>query len=467
MRKQKNTVMWKVLLGSSLITYLGILLLSKPIINHIATSIAKKLMTDSYNENLWEFYSAAKRAKLQTIVETNLRAQQGKLIQRPLGSPKSFPNTDQLVFNIAQLAMTPTPEYTPVDTKVILGPQAKKPLVIDMPIMISGMAYGIGLTEKAKIALALGASNAGTAINNGEGPFLQSERSAAKKYILLYDRGGRNHEDRIIEKADMIEIQFGQGALAGIGHETAYKDIVPKARQLMHLNAGQPAVTHALVPGIANPAADLPKLIERLRNASGGVPVGAKIAAGHDLEKDLEILLEAGVDFIALDCAEAATKGSPPILQDDFGLPLIYAVNRATDFLCKQGFKDKITLIASGGLYTPGSFLKALALGANAVYIGSIALFAMSHTQVLKALPWEPPTQVVFAQSKYGNKLNIKEAAKSLTNFLLSCNEEIKEGIRALGKTSLQDVNKSDLVSLDPVIAEAIGVPFAAKSYRP
>jgi glutamate synthase domain-containing protein 2 len=465
MNKKESLFLWKALLGSTFITYLGLLILGKPIINVIADSIIKKLMTDSYDENLWEFYSAAKRAKPQTIVETNLRSQEGKVIQRPLGSPKNFPNTDQLLFNTAQLAVMPTPEYVPVDTCVTLGPQAAKPLIINMPIIISGMAFGIGLTEKAKIALAKGASQAGTAINNGEGPFIPSERLAGKKYILLYDRGSRNHEESIIKQADMIEIQFGQGALGGIGHQTAYKDIEPKARELMHLRPGRPSVTHAHVPGIEDPRRDLPKLIKKLQALTGGVPIGAKIAAGHYLEKDLEILLEAGIDFIALDCTGAATKGGPPILEDDFGIPLIYAVNRAANYLRKKGVKDKITLIAGGGLFTPGSFLKALALGADAVYIGSIALFAMAHTQVLKAIPWEPPTQVVFAHSKYGNRLNVNEAAKSLSKFLISCNEEMKEGIRALGKTSLKEVNKSDLVSLDPVIANLVGVPMASESY--
>lgn len=464
MKQKQNLFIWEAMLGSLLATSLGFLFLGRALVNHIADSGIKKIMTDSYDENLWEFYSASKRAKLQTIVETNLRAQEGKVIQRPLGSPKTFPNTDQLVFNPAQLAVMPTPEYVLVDTNVTLGPQAMKPLHIDMPILITGMAYGLGLTEKAKLALAKGASIAGTAFNNGEGPYLSSERKAAAKYILLYDREGRNHREEIIAKADMIEIQFGQGAIAGIGHNTAYKDLVPKSRRLLHLKRGQPAITHAHVPGIENPAADLPKLLKKLRRLTGGVPIGAKIAAGHYLEKDLEILLEAGVDFIALDCAEAATKGSPPILQDDFGIPLIYAVNRAANYLKEQGMKDKVSLIAGGGLFTPGAFLKALALGADAVYIGSIALFAMSHTQVLKAMPWEPPTQVVFAQSKYGKGFKINEAAKSLSNFLISCNEELKEGIRALGKTSLREINKDDLVSLDPIIAQLVGVPLASES---
>jgi len=206
----------------------------------------------------------------------------------------------------------------------------------------------------------------------------------------------------------------------------------------------------------------LPPLIRYLRELTGGVPIGAKIAAGNDLEKDLEILVEAGVDFIAIDGAEAATKGSPPILQDDFGIPTVFAVNRAAHFLLEQGVKDKVSLIVGGGLYTPGSFMKMLALGADAVYIGTIALFAMAHTQVLKAMPFEPPPQVVFAQSHFADRLNVKKAADSLAYFLIACNEEIMEGVRALGKTSLADVNRQDLAALEPQISEALGIPLAS-----
>lgn len=462
---KKNNDVWKAALGTAGLTSLGLLLLARPLINIANDLFLKRLMTDPYHENLWEFISAGTRVGLQNIVETNLRAQEGKAISRPLGSPKNFPTTDMLMFNTAQLYKLPTPEDVPVDMSVILGPQAAKPISINMPVIISGMAFGLGLTEKAKIALATGASIAGTAINSGEGPSLVSERKAAKHYILLYDRGERNHDPHIIKQADAIEIQFGQGAIAGIGHETKYKDLEPKARKLLKLKAGQPTMTHARMPGIKNPRKDLPNLIRRLRQLTEGAPIGAKLGAGHYLEQDLEILLDAGVDFVAIDGAQAATKGAAPILQDDFGVPTVFAVDRAARYLEKQGRKGKVTLIAGGGLNTPGNFLKAIALGADIVYIGSIALFAMAHTQVLKAMPWEPPPQVVFAQSHFGNKFNTKKAAKHLAYFLKSCNEEMMEGIRALGKTSIKEVNKNDLAALDHNISQALKIPMASHPF--
>lgn len=246
---KNNNELWKVALGTAGLTSLSLVLLAKPLINFAHDRILKILMTDPYHENLWEFVSAGSKAGLQTILETNLRAQTGKTINRPLGSPKKFPTSNMLMFNIAQLHKLPTPEDVPVDMSVTLGPQAAKPMKIDMPIIITAMAYGLGLTEKAKIALAAGASAVGTAINNGEGPFLTSERKAAKHYILLYDRGGRNHDPAIIRQADAVEIQFGQGAYAGIGHMTSYKDMDPKTRKLLHVKPGGYTMTMPEYPG--------------------------------------------------------------------------------------------------------------------------------------------------------------------------------------------------------------------------
>jgi glutamate synthase domain-containing protein 2 len=207
----------------------------------------------------------------------------------------------------------------------------------------------------------------------------------------------------------------------------------------------------------------LKSLVDQLKSITEGVPIGAKIAAGKFLEKDMQILVEAGVDFITVDGAEAGTKNTPPILEDDFGLPLFWALCRAGSFIEKNNLKNKVSLLVSGGLSTPGDFLKAIALGADGVYIGSIALFAMAHTQVLKAMPWEPPPEVVFFKGKYQHKLNVEDSANNLAKFLRSCQEEMQEGLRALGKTSITELNKDDLFALDQLTAETAGIPLGNK----
>lgn len=430
------------------------------LINKIHDSIVKTLMTDMYDENLWELISAVTRVGPQIIVETELRSERGELINRPLGPPKNFPTLENVMFNFAQLKDLPTPIETPVDTSVIIGKQAKKPFKISLPMMVAGMAYGEALSADAKWALAKGASIAKTAICSGEGPYLKAEREAADTYIYMYNRGDWNKDEAILKDCSAIEIQFGQGALGGAGHVMHAKQIDAKLRKAFHYPKGKDAVAHSQQSHV-HKTSDLPKFIENLKEISSGVPIGVKLAAGKWLEKDIEIACYGGADYIVLDGAEASTKGGPPILEDDFGVPTVFAVNRGAEWLYKSGFNKRVSLIASGKIRTPGEVLKAVALGADACYLGSITLFAMAHKQVLKALPFEPPTQVVWYDGKFQNKFKKDEGAKSLANFFLSCKAELEVGIKSLGKTSLREVNKSDLFSLDETIAKGLGIPMA------
>ena len=444
--------------------YKGARLLGRKIIRDVITQAVGTMMTDSYDENLWEFVSATSRFTPQVVMETNLRAQAGRSIERPLGPPKRFPSLDQLMFSIGQFHVMPTPLEAAVDTRVVIGKACSKPLVIDLPIMIAGMAYGSSLSEKAKVALAKGASLAGTATNTGEGPFLVSERKAAKKLILQYNRGCWSKSDEIIKQADAIEIQIGQGASGGVGHILDSSKIDSTLRKAYRLAPGQDAVAHSRQPEVNHPA-ELPDLIRKLKGIAGDIPVGVKLGAGKYLEKDMAWAVEGGADFIALEGGDGSSKGSAPILQDDFGVPTVFAISRAGDFMRRHKLKDRVALIAAGKIRNPGDMLKVIALGADAVYLGAIALFALSHTQVLKALPYEPPTQLVWYDGKYADKLNVAEAGSSLAKFLSSCKAEIIQGVQALGKTAIGQVGKEDLFALDELTARGIGVPMAYEPY--
>lgn len=450
----------------SFLGYQGIKLISRQIFRDVSTDAIKTIMTDLYDENLWEFVSASTRFTPQVIVETNLRGQEGTTINRPLGPPKKFPSLEQLMFNIAQLHVMPTQLQTPVDTKVIIGKTCKKPLILNMPIMVSAMAYGAALSEKAKIALAKGASMAGTSTNTGEGPFLPSERKAAQKLIIQYNRGSWNKSKDILRQADAIEIQFGQGASAGIGHVKKIGLFDFKLQKGFGVGFGQNSLLNSRHSEVNHPS-QLPKLVDKLKNIAGDIPIGVKIGAGKYLESDLQWAVKAKVDYIAIDGAEAATKGSAPALQDDFGVPTVFAIARAGEFFRKHNLRNKISLIAAGKIRTPGEVLKVLALGADAAYIGSVALFAMAHTQVLNALPFEPPTQAVWYDGKFADQFDVEAGAASLSKFLTSCNDELMEAVRALGKTSVGEVCKEDLFALDELVAKGVGVPMAYEPYIP
>ncbi len=439
---------------------IGGLWLSRRLLQSVVGTLTSRLLSDPYQENLWGFVSASIRTPPMEIVETKLRAQEGKALQRPFGSPRRFHAFEGLMFDMVMLDRLPTPGNVPVDTSVVLGKRAKRPLRLELPVMVSGMAYGLALSERAKVALAKGTALAGTATNTGEGPFLPAERAAARSLVIQYNRGSWNKEPEILRQADMIEIQFGQGAQGAIGHRMQAKDIDATLRTSFGLQPGQDAIVEARQPGITG-SRELRRLVDDLRRETGGVPIGVKLGAGKGLERDLAIILDAGVDYVAIDGAGAATKGAPPILEDDFGLPTVYALCRAARFVQREGLADRTSLIVMGGLATPGDYLKALALGADAVYIGTVALLALAHTQIVKSLPWEPPTQLIWYRGADQHEFNVGQGAKHLANYLLACKEEMVEGIRALGKQSVAEVNLDDLVALDQLTADITGATRA------
>jgi len=446
----------------------GAKLVTRKLIDKTHDEAGKIIMQDLYDENLWELVSAVTRISPQIVAETNMRATEGKAIERPLGPPKKFPSLDDLMFSIAQFYIMPTPLETKIDTKVTIGKQAKKPFTIDFPIMVSPMAYGFALCKEAAVALARGASLAGTAYCSGQGPFLPEARKASKTYIYQYHRGHWDKTPETLSNCSAIEIQFGQAATAGVGNKMSANQIDKELRDAFGLLPGQDAINHSRQPLVNHPQ-ELVKLVEKLRKAGGGIPIGAKMVAGKFLEADLDWLCNSGVDYIVLDGAEAATKGSPPIIQDDFGLPTIFAISRAVNWMEKNNFKNRISLIVAGKIRTPGEVLKACALGADACYMGAISLFAMTHTQTLHALPFEPPTQAVWYNAQFASQFKKEEGAQALARFFKSCKEELDEAIKGLGKTSLQQVNKKDLCALSELAAKTCNLPLVYQpfSYDP
>lgn len=457
-RKPKKN--WPFILLGAGAAAAGTLLAGRQLGGFAARWISTRFMTEPYENNLWEVFSAGARTGPQTIVETNMRSQTGQKVLRPFGGPKKFPDFSHIMFDVAQLDRFPVSEDVEIASSVVLGPQAGQPMRLDIPVIISGMAYGFGLSEKAKLALAKGATLAGTATNSGFGPFLQEEREAAKHLILQYSRGNWAKEPEILRQADMIEIQLGQGALAGTGEIFKRDKMDGKMIRLLDLKPGENAVLHARLPEISAPG-QLGGLADELKEITGGIPVGVKIAAGNSLEQDLAYILEAEADFVTVDGAQGGTAGAAPILEDDFGLPTLHALCRAARFMEQQGVKDKVSLIISGGLKTPGDYLKALALGADAVAIGTIALWAMTHTQVFLSLPYEPPVQAVFFSGADKEKLDVNTAAQNLANYLKSAVDEMKIATATLGKKSLRSVNREDLFALDKDTAEITGLPLA------
>ncbi|MDA8353239.1 MAG: FMN-binding glutamate synthase family protein [Firmicutes bacterium] len=433
--------------------------LVKRVTNGVADAILNRVIQDPYTENLFSFVTIAQKLTPRAIVEAGMRAESGKPIPRPLGSPLVRSPWDQLMFNPVHLYRMPTQDGVPIRTGVTIGPRAQKPLHLEIPILISGMSYGGALGLKAKMGLARGASLAGTATNSGEAPLVPEERREAKYFIGQYNRGGWMNDPHSLSQLDAIEIQLGQGAQGAAPMGSASWQMDDSFRKRFHIPKGEDAPIHSRLEGVDRPE-DFPPLVRNLRETYG-VPVGLKTCAGHYLERELDIALEGEIDYIVVDGAEAGTHGGPTILQDDLGLPTLHALARTIRHLEKRGVKRDVSVIAAGGLTTPGHYLKAMALGADAVYIGSIALVGMLHTQFNIGSPMEPPVQVLLYHGKFKEDFNVEQGAEHLAKFLKSCVEEMRVMAYALGRTDLNQVDRSDLVSLDRELARLLGVDYA------
>ncbi|WMX57800.1 FMN-binding glutamate synthase family protein [Peribacillus sp. R9-11] len=435
------------------------------IMKRIVKKMGKIILTDSYQENIMELMPGLRHMGVQNMLENSLRAETGDLLHRPLGSSKKWPHLDPITFIPAQTTPFPIDGEEDVDVKVTIGPKAKKPMKIKIPLMITGMAYGIALSEQTRLSLAEAAKNVGTAINSGEGGVIPEELDKAGKYILQFSKTEWSKEEDLIKRADMIEIKFGQGALFGMGGKISPKNLTGRAREVMGLKENEDGVIfeHFFENQTLK---DIKKLVNELRSITGGVPIGVKMGAGGKIEEDIDHLIELGVDFITIDGGQAATHGAPPILSDDMGIPTLHAVVRAVNHLEKRKMKGQISLIVSGGLLVPGHFLKVLALGADAVYVGSAILFAVSHNQALKSLPFEPPTQVVWNQGKFKDQFKIEDGVKAAEKFFTASIEEMKTALRAMGKRSLKELSKKDLVSYDELTAKMVGIPFSFEPWE-
>ena len=445
---------------------LGVKFIGHFAINKVFDSLLKIITSDQYNKNLSETFSSVQRIGSQVILETELRADEAKALERPMGPARKFPNLDDLKFNFAQINTLPTEVYTEIDFSITIGKYSKRPLQFDQFMMLAPMAYGIALSKAVKIAFAKACAAAGAVYHTGAGAPLMEVPELCDKIIFMYDRGNWPKSQETLLKSQAVEIQLGQGAYGGVGYTTKADLIPPELRKELRIPKEQDLITASRQPEVQNPK-DLKNLVDKLRHITDGVPIGVKIAAGKYLEADLYWICSSGADFIVIDGAEAATKGSPPVLQDDFGIPTVFAIDRAAKWMEKHGYKERISLIASGNIRTPGDALKVKALGADACQIGAIALAALSHNQIHKALPFEPPTSLTWYDDKFSDQFDIETGVQSMYNFFESCKLEMAEGIRALGKTALSQVNRDDLVTTNEMYARGMNLPMVYDAFDP
>jgi methylamine---glutamate N-methyltransferase subunit C len=393
------------------------------------------------------------------MVEISNVADKGTSTLCSMGSLKKMPfSLDDFHFVPAQVYKTPLNENQEVRMEVVIGPGAKKPLEVALPIMFGGMSYG-AVSKNVRLVLARVASNLKIGSNSGEDIVLPEELDiASKQLIVQYATGRHGTTEEILKKCAAVEIRFGQGAYPGWTSLLPAAKVSPEIAKLMELEVGKDAVSPARHPDIGNEN-ELREKISWLRELTGGTPIGAKIGCGN-VESDVEILVESGADFISLDGFGGGTGATELFVRENVGIPIVVALPRAHKHLRKIGKRNKVSLIAGGGLRTSADFAKCLALGADAVYIGTSALIAMNCQQYRICHTGLCPTGVTTNNPAYVQQLNVDEGVRKLTNFINVSNMEVAGLLRIVGKDDIKKLGMEDIVALKKELSEATGVQW-------
>ena len=393
---------------------------------------------------------------MRWVDDTRKRALSGKILVSGGRSKKlNVMGFDDLVFVPAQLARAPVDYYREnVSAETVIGRSSENPLRLKTPIMIAALSFG-ALSREAKIALAKASSMAGTSTNTGEGGMLPEERKEAELLIAQYSTGRFGVDEEYIRKADAIEIKIGQGAKPGSGGLLPGVKVTEEIARLRKVPIGEDVHSPAHHPDIEK-VEDLKKKVEWIRGLNGGKPVIIKLGAG-DVENDVKFAVKAGPDAIAVDGMEAGTGAGPKIMLDDFGIPALAALVKAREVLDK--LKAKQELLIGGGLSKGSDVAKALALGADAVFMGFAMLVAMGCTYCQQCHLGNCPVGIATQDPELRRKLDLK-AARKVYNFITACTEEVKMAAAACGKRDVHELNRADLRSLSLVVSKITGVPL-------
>ena len=365
-----------------------------------------------------------------------------------MGVPRQqLPTWDDLQFVTAQLHRAPLLDDEPVATGVTIGPNAQKPLRLDIPLFVSDMSYG-ALSEPAKIALATGAERAGTGICSGEGGMLPEEQQANSRYFYELASGRFGFGWDKLAKVQAFHFKGGQGAKTGTGGHLPGKKVVGKIAEVRGLEPGRPAVSPARFPEWTEPA-HIKEFADEVRGRTGGIPIGYKLSA-QKIEKDIDAALEVGVDY---------TGAAPIVLRDNISVPTIPALARARRHLDKLGRSD-VTLVITGGLRKPADFAKALALGADAIAVSNAALQAIGCLGMRACHTNNCPVDIATQQPHLAARLDVDKSATQLGTFLETSVTLMKILARTCGHANLGDFSVDDLVTWKPAMAELSGVSF-------
>lgn len=367
-----------------------------------------------------------------------------------------LPRWNDIQIITAQLAAKPLLDNTPVKTGLVIGPNAKKPLKLNIPIFVSDMSFG-ALSEEAKISLAKGAELAGTGICSGEGGMLSEEQQNNSKYFYELASAKFGWDIQKVKNVQAFHFKAGQGAKTGTGGHLPGSKVKGRIAEVRGLKEGEPAISPATFDDL-NTAQDYKKLAGEVREISGGIPIGFKMSAQH-IEDDIDFALEVGVDYIILDGRGGGTGAAPEIFKNNISVPTIPALARARRHLDNREAHN-VTLIITGGLRTESDFVKALALGADGIAVSNSALQAIGCLAMRACNTNNCPVGIATQKDNLRARIEIDKSAKQLQNYFESTVELMKILARACGHDNLNKFNIKDLTTFKKEMAGLTGIAF-------
>jgi glutamate synthase domain-containing protein 2/nitrite reductase/ring-hydroxylating ferredoxin subunit len=375
-----------------------------------------------------------------------------------MGVPRQqLPSWDDVLLLTAQLARKPLLGNVPVGSDVVIGPGADKPLRLEIPLFVSDMSFG-ALSKEAKIALSKGAQMSGTGICSGEGGMLPEEQDNNSRYFYELASGRFGWGLDKVKKCQAFHFKAGQGAKTGTGGHLPASKVTPEIAAVRGLQPGQAAISPATFADLES-ARDFRRVADEIREATGGIPIGFKMSAQH-IENDIHFALEAGADYIILDGRGGATGAAPNVFKNNISVPTMVALARARRHLDSRERSD-VTLVITGGLRTESDFVKALALGANAIAVSNSALQAIGCLGMRACHTNNCPVGIATQREHLRARLDVDESARQLSNYFGATVELMKVLARACGHHHLNDFAPHDLTTWNADIAKLTGIQYA------
>ena len=417
------------------------------------------------------------------IAEIQRAAKTGIYDIRGFGAKRDIPTFDDLVFLGASTSRYPLEGYREkCITEVVLGNRfAKNPIHLKTPITIAGMSFG-SLSAQAKESLGRGASIAGTSTTTGDGGMTPEERGHSKTLVYQYlpSRYGMNPDD--LRRADAIEIVLGQGAKPGGGGMLLGQKISPRVAQMRNLPEGIDQRSACRHPDWTGPD-DLEIKIQELREITNWEkPIYVKVGATR-VFYDVTLAVKAGADVVVVDGMQGGTAATQDVFIEHVGIPTLPAVRMAVEALQEMDMHRKVQLIVSGGIRSGADVAKALALGADAVSIGTAALIALGDQSPefddeYKAIGsaagfWDDyqagndPAGITTQDPELAKRLDPILGGRRLANYINVLTLELQTLARACGKSHVHNLEPEDMVALTMEAAAMAGVPLAGTSWIP